>query len=91
MAVSDGSFQDRRNFLSNALLVGMSSITATSMLTIGSTPPAYADVADGTDLPKGVAQFGRIVRAKVELLVSCSRAMQQEFSDSVMMVSFMKQ
>ena len=61
--------QNRRNFLSN-VFVGVASSTVATSLLVGSASPAYADVADGTELPKGVAQFGRIVRAKVELLVS---------------------
>ena len=72
--VDSSKVSTRRNFLSNAMLVSSSSV-ATSAL-IGFASPAHADVADGTELPKGVAQFGRIVRAKVELLVSIKNKMR---------------
>jgi len=31
--------------------------------------PAWADVSDGNALPEGAAQFGRVIRAKADLLV----------------------
>jgi hypothetical protein len=35
----------------------------------GAGLPAWADVSDGNALPEGAAQFGRVIRAKADLLV----------------------
>jgi len=37
---------------------------------LGGGLPAYADVYDGNSLPQGAAQFGRLVRAKSDMIVS---------------------
>ena len=84
--VDSSKVSTRRNFLSNAMLVSASSV-ATSAL-IGFASPAHADVADGTELPKGVAQFSRIVRAKVELLVSSKKKMSRSVDFLVRFVQF---
>jgi hypothetical protein len=55
---------NRRQFISNSLLL----LSSPALLTAGATP-AVADVSDGTSLPKGAAQFGRVVRAKSNMAV----------------------
>ena len=53
----------RRVFLEGA-------VAASLMVTMGTgMKPALADVSDGTSLPNGAAQFGRVVRAKSDLQV----------------------
>jgi hypothetical protein len=42
----------------------------TALLIGGAVAPAIADVSDGTALPEGAAQFGRVVRTKLDLGVS---------------------
>jgi len=66
--------QRRRDVFSSLVT---KSIWGTGVLTILSgsirspwtTMPAWADVSDGNALPEGAAQFGRIIRAKADLLV----------------------
>jgi hypothetical protein len=58
---------DRRAAL--AKVVGLWTLSA-GVLGVGL--PAQADVSDGNALPEGAAQFGRIIRAKADLIVSCS-------------------
>lgn len=64
--IGDDVAVERRNFLTKGLFAA-AMVAATS---IAEPTPARADVADGNELPPGVAQFSRLVRAKVELTVS---------------------
>lgn len=55
------------------VLVQWGAVHATSMIALimgGGVAPAIADVSDGTALPEGAAQFGRVVRTKLDLGVS---------------------
>jgi hypothetical protein len=55
---------NRRQFVSRAFLA----LLSPALFTFGA-PPAAADVAEGNALPQGAAQFGRIIRAKSDLVV----------------------
>ena len=54
----------RRDFFANAFVASAGAVGL-----LNSPAPASADVADGNELPQGVAQFARIARGKVEILV----------------------
>ncbi len=51
----------RRHILGSAALVSASILVSSSA--------ALADVADGNELPDGVAQFARLVKAKSDIVV----------------------
>ena len=53
----------RRIFVRNGLIVAGN----LAYFGCGSAEPAVADVSDGNALPQGMAQFGRVVRAKADL------------------------
>jgi len=53
----------RRKLLETTIL------TAAGAVAI-STPPAFADVSDGNELPNGIAQFARLVKTKSNIAVS---------------------
>jgi hypothetical protein len=55
---------NRRQFFSRAFLT----LLSPALLTSGASPAA-ADVSQGNALPQGAAQFGRIIRAKSDLIV----------------------
>jgi hypothetical protein len=55
---------NRRQFVSRAFFA----LLSPALLTSGASPAA-ADVSDGNALPQGAAQFGRIIRAKSDLVV----------------------
>jgi hypothetical protein len=62
-SVSDDS-TSRRDALSKvAALLSVPALLGTGL-------PAYADVSDGNALPQGAAQFGRVIRAKSDMIVS---------------------
>lgn len=65
-AVNNGTH--RREILEKGL--GILSASALGIIMGNAPAPVWADVSDGNALPQGAAQFGRVVRAKTDLLVS---------------------
>ena len=61
-----GDSVGRRNALGK---IGLAFALAPGALTFSGLP-VWADVSDGNALPQGAAQFGRVVRAKSDMLVS---------------------
>ena len=59
----------RRGVLSKLVSAGLWTVSGTALLGFGGGLPAWADVSDGNALPEGAAQFGRVIRAKADLLV----------------------
>ena len=50
-------------------LTGLVSAALGTAATLGNPIPAFADVASGTELPKGAQQFNRIIRLRSDLKV----------------------
>jgi hypothetical protein len=63
---------ERRKFVQDFVAV-----FSASFLVAGSAP-AFADVSDGNALPQGAAQFGRILRAKSDLVVRSNGFVSKE-------------
>ena len=59
--VEQRALQDRRAFVSAAVMAGASTLF---------TRPGFADVSDGNTLPPGAAQFSRLLKVKNDVAVS---------------------
>lgn len=58
-------------------ILGSAALTSASIL-VGSSA-ASADVADGNELPDGVAQFARLIKAKSDIVVRLSSAIHNPY------------
>jgi hypothetical protein len=67
MGVEESSPGSRRVFVQAGVI---QTAAVAALLFGGGVAPAAADVSDGNALPEGAAQFGRVVRTKVDLAVS---------------------